>query len=395
MKILFVSAVFPYPLHSGGQVRIYNLLKRLSKSHEITLCAFIRDAEEQKHIAELSFCKKVIPILRGRAWQAKYVLRTIFSSYPFLYQTYNNAQMKEVIQKELNDNTYDLIHVEPGYVWLSLPKTTVPVVVSEHNVEHDVYGRYVQGFRLPFIAALLRKDVEKMKRWEAAIWKSVAAVTAASDDDAREIRTITRDADVSVVPNGVDTDMFVFRPKKTVSSSFTCLYVGAFRWVQNTDAVRYLLSSIWPAVVAAYPKATLEIVGAHPPASLVRQALPSVVFRHAVQDIAGAYKTADILLAPIRVGGGTRYKILESMASGLPVVTTKLGVQGIGARDGKEVWVADTTEQIVASIRDIIRGTARMRVLKQAHMLVEKEHSWHHIADQLETVWRHAYETTH
>jgi polysaccharide biosynthesis protein PslH len=391
MKILFVSAVLPYPLHSGGQVRIYNLLKRLSKSHEITLCAFIRDAKEQKHVAELSFCKKVIPILRGRAWQAKYVLRTIFSPYPFLYQTYNNAHMRDVIQEELTKNSYDLIHVEPGYVWLSLPKITVPVVVSEHNIEHDVYGRYVQAFRFPGVAAVLRKDVQKMKQWEETIWKSVAAVTAASDDDAKEIRTIAQNTHVSVVPNGVDTDMFAFHPKKTVSSSFRCLYVGAFRWVQNTDAVRYLFSSIWPAVVAAYPKATLEIVGAYPPASLVRQAPPSVVFRHAVQNIAEAYKTADILLAPIRVGGGTRYKILESMASGLPVVTTKLGVQGIGARDGKEVWVADTTEQIIASIRDIIRGSTRMRVVKQAHSLVEKEHSWHHIADQLESVWKHVY----
>ena len=166
MKVLFVSAVLPYPLHSGGQVRIYNLLKRLSQKHEITLFAFIRDKKEEQYAHDLSFCKKVVTVMRGRAWQARYIFRSLVASYPFLYATYNNAMMRTRLTKELT-NPYDLIHAEPGYVWLSLPETRLPTVVSEHNIEHEVYERYAEHFRAPLLRPLLRWDVAKMDVWSA------------------------------------------------------------------------------------------------------------------------------------------------------------------------------------------------------------------------------------
>src|SRR5258706_13578997 len=144
MKILFVSAVLPYPLHSGGQIRIYNLLKRLSKYHEIHVYSFIRSEHEKEYISDLSFCKKVIPIMRGRVWQPGYMFKSITGAYPLLWESYHNSQMQSLLADEIIAGKYDLIHVEPGYVWRSIPtEGRTPIIVAEHTVEHAAYEAYI------------------------------------------------------------------------------------------------------------------------------------------------------------------------------------------------------------------------------------------------------------
>jgi len=374
MKILFVSAILPYPLHSGGQVRIYNLLKRLSQKHDITLYAFIRDEKENECIRELSFCKKVVTVLRGRAWQVRYIFQSLFTSFPFLYATYNNRQMKTVLDQEL-ENTYDLIHLEPGYVWLSLPETKLPVVVSEHNIEHEVYKKYAHHGNF-LLRPFMNWDVAKMDRWEKYIWAKADRIVTVSQSD----RAIIGQSNASVVPNGVDIKEFAFRPKKSVSKNLTFLYVGNFRWMENRDTAQHLIQDIWPAVKEKYPKATLRIVGKNTPSS--------TYFVGSVENIQDELYAADIMLAPIRVGGGTKYKILESMATGLPVVTTPLGAQGMNIHDRKEVWIGRTSAEILLAIHDIIGGTQRKKVLEKARKLVEDHYSWDHIAQALDSVWK-------
>ena len=140
MKILFVSAVLPYPLHSGGQIRIYNLLKRLVDTHEIHLYSFIRSETEKKYLPDLRFCKSVTTVLRGRVWQPKYIYKTLTGSLPLLWSSYHNSRMVGFLADEISLGNYDLIHIEPGYVWPSVPtQHRVPIVVAEHNIEHEVY----------------------------------------------------------------------------------------------------------------------------------------------------------------------------------------------------------------------------------------------------------------
>jgi glycosyltransferase involved in cell wall biosynthesis len=386
MKILFVSAVLPYPLYSGGQVRIYNLLKKLSMKHDITLYAFIRDEKEKANLHELSFCKKIVTVMRGRAWQPKYVLQSLFSSVPFLYATYNNKVMQSLLEEEVKEN-YDLIHLEPGYIWLSLPESNIPVVVSEHNIEHEVYEKYAHKFSFP-ISHLLKIDVAKMFRWEKYIWNKASYVTAASNDDGDSIKNITSKP-VAVIHNGVDIKQFAFRPKKKIGETLTFLYVGTFAWMQNTDAVKLLLEDLWPNIQKKYPHATLRIVGKNPPSSLTVMKLANVTWLESVPNIYKEYTSADILLAPIRVGGGTKYKIIESMACGLPVITTTIGAQGIDiSQTQKEIWIAQDITEICEAIDDIIRSPERLDRLKSARMIVEKKYSWDSIAEALDTVWK-------
>ncbi len=387
MNIAFISAVFPYPLHSGGQVRVYNLLKRLSKSHDITLFAFIRDESEKKYSKELSFCKKVIPIYRGRAWKPIYILRSLFSKWPFLYATYEHRKLRDLlIQSKMQ---FDLIHIEPGYVYSSLPDLHIPLIVAEHNIEHEVYQGYVRSFPVAVLRPLLQRDVNKMIRIQSEIWNKASSVVTVSDDDATYISLNSNQKSVHVVPNGTDLDYFAFSPKKTIEKkSLRFTYVGNFLWMQNTNAIEHILKSIWPIIAKKYPDATFTIVGKHFPYSLKSLLTTSVTVIDSVPDIRSIYSKADILLAPIRIGGGTRYKILEAMATGLPVITSTLGASGLPVTHSKELYIADTVEEILAGIGYLTSDLNRMKVVTQARTCIEKAYSWELIAAQLDTCWR-------
>ncbi len=392
MKILFVSAVLPYPLFSGGQIRIYNLLKKLSKDHEIILYAFIRNEKERAHVAELSFLKKVVLVHRGSAWRPKYVVKSVLGPYPLLFESYHNSQMLSLLADELAIGKYDLVHLEPGYVWPSLPKTSTPVVVAEHNIEHTIYEDFVRQVSLPILRPPMHMDVAKMKRWEKRIWKEATNVIAVSPDDKAEIESASGRGDIRVVPNGVDLASFPYNPKKSISlTNPIFLYVGSFAWMQNRDAVQYLVSDIWPSLKAKYPGAQLHVVGRNAPKTLVETLTRSDIrIMNRVENIQKEFASADVLLAPLRIGGGTKFKVLEAMAAGVPVVTTPLGATGMNVTE-RDICIAENAEDFIVKTEQIIfDDKKRMDMVDHARRVIETHYSWDTIAKELDEVWREA-----
>lgn len=392
MKILFVSALLPYPPSQGGQVRMYNLLKILATRHDVTLLSFIREEEEKEYRAKFPFCKHVTMVMRGNAWQAKYILKAGFSTKPFLYATYDNELMKSAIADELAHTPYDLIHLEPSYVWPSLPRTDIPVVVTEHNIESTIYNGFVQRYPLVFLRPLLYLDVLKLIRWEQIIWKHADHIVTVSDPDAAVVGRFIPSGQVSVVPNGVDTDLFVYKPKKTLSTK-RILFVGFFGWLQNRDALSYLLDVLWPKIHAVHPDATLHVVGRKLTDHLQKKLLETGgSYLPNVEHIVPQYHNADILLAPIRVGGGTRYKILEAMATGLPVVTTTIGAAGLAVVHKRDLLIGDTPGELTQAVTDVFTQRQLKNTLTQnARKIIEKNYSWDRLAKKLEDVWKHEY----
>lgn len=396
MKILFVSAVLPYPLHSGGQIRMYQLLKRLSQRHEITLVSFIRDPAERAFRSSLGFCKHVYMVKRGYAWQPRYMFRALTSSYPLLLATYDNARMRALIEKILSTETFHLVHIEPFYVWPSLPRgARIPTVVSEHNIEYSVYERYAQKYPMPLLRPLLSWDVGKLFTWERKIWRIAGAVTAVSVNDARIIESYLSH-DISVVPNGVDLAMFRYeKPRK--ASRKRAVFVGNFKWLPNRQAANELVRTIWPAIRATYPDAHLTIAGRHIPED-IKTAVVSLggTIMEDVPDITTVYHDADVLLAPHAIAGGTKYKMLEAMASGLPIVTSAHGMAGLAAEPDVHYLEARTVHEYVKAVGDIWEYAAtRERISREARRLVETMYTWDIIADTLNRVWKSTYAAHH
>lgn len=392
MKVLFVSAILPYPLYSGGQVRVYNLLSRLGEQHDITLATFLRSLDEKRWEKNLSFCKKIITCYRGHAWQPGYVMRSLVGGRPLLLVSYAHDDLRREIGAQLATGAYDLVHIEPWYVWPSLPNHALPMVVATHNIEYAVYTQYVKRFPIVPFRFIYWWDVGKLRLWEERVWKRASHVVAVSEQDAGAIqRCVGFSPPVSVVPNGVDVPSFRFAPKKK-NGAPTFLFVGSFAWIQNQDAAAYLVTSIWPVLRDRYPGATLRIVGGSMPDSIRRRVTgPGVTILGEVENIEHELYAADILLAPIRIGGGTRFKILEAMASGLAVVTTTRGAMGLRVTHGRELMVGDTRDQFVAAVETLLSSPRkRQEMARRARTVIEREYSWDRIAAKLGALW---YET--
>lgn len=371
MNVLFVSAVLPYPLHSGGQIRIYHLLKRLSKIHRITLVTFIRSEEELRYKKDLAFCEEVHTVMRGRAWQPKYLLGAL-GKYPFLLATYDNDTMRQTLTDIVTSKQFDLLHLEPFYVWPSIPETHLPIVVSEHNIEYAVYKRFTPWFA--------RLDTAKLAFWEHYVWNKARAVTAVSEEDAAVIRTGVNGR-VEIVPNGVDLKIFRYR-KPTFSDSPTILFVGNFRWSPNREAASTLVHDIWPNVKEMLPNAKLVMVGRDMPNVYER-------FERKTDRIEEVYKDADILVAPHAIAGGTKFKMLEAMATGLPIVTTEEGVTGLAMIAGTHYLEAAKPAEFVGQIKRLCDNTdLAMTISTSARTLVETRYTWDEIAKTLDYVWK-------
>ncbi len=388
MNILFVSALLPYPLYSGGQARIYNLLKVLSKKHTITLCAFIRDEKEREYAKQLSFLHEVKMVMRGKGMQWKYIKKAL-GSLPLLLATYDNARMREELQHQLATGTYDLVHVEPFYVFPSLPKLSIPLVVAEHNIEYAVYAKHAKSIQNPLIRPFAKLDAQKIHVWEEAIWKKARSVITVSEADSAAVTTVTKKP-TPVVSNGVDTEYFRFFEHRFEGKAPTCLFVGNFLWAPNVEGVKKLLTHIWPRILQAFPKATVTIVGKHFPTKLRTLLTQSVTLKENVEDIRSVFHEADILLAPMGIGGGTKFKILESMASGTLVITSKEGKSGLPIQSGKEFIEAETPIQYEEALNTVYADTqAALAITKRARTFVENNYDWTHIGQTLSNVWEH------
>lgn len=385
MKILMLTPYLPYPLYSGGQIRSYNLLKNLAEKHEITLFSFIRSEKEKQYLASLKpYCRKVIMFKRRQAWDPRNLLLALFTPYPFLVAIYLSRHFRQAIETELAGGGYDLIHAETFYIMPNLPKTKIPTLLVEQTIEYLVYQQFVRDFKLWPVKPLLYFDVLKINLWEKYFWRRASRLAAMSDSDREMMQQTVKDKQVDVVANGVDTKFFA---KVVPSAGQTVLFIGNFKWLPNRDAAYFLAKEIWPKIASRIPQAKLLIVGRNPTKEIENLSGGRIAVKGEVADIRTAFAKAAVLLAPIRNGRGTKYKVLEAMASGLPVVTTKLGIEGVEA--GESVLVAETAAELAKKTVAVLKNRPLARRLAgQAKKIVSRRYNWETISARLNLIYQ-------
>lgn len=389
MKVLMLTPYLPYPLLTGGQTRSYNLIKRLSAlGHEITLFCLVKSSKERVYVGELEkFCKKVGVFNRSeKPWTMSNILRTGFSFYPFLVIRNWAKGERRAIEEEINLSKFDLIHAETFYVMPHIPKTTIPILLVEQTIEYLVYKHFADGFKIPLLKQFLYIDVSKMKFWELKYWKRAKKVVAMSLDDKRSMLHQLPNLDVDIVPNGVDSKFFA-KIIKGRSSKPIILYLGNFTWLQNREAAKVLIEKVWPKITALIPDAKLWIIGKDAKEFFSDSESPDIRVDE-VKDVRGVYQEASILVAPIYGGGGTRYKNFEAFASGLPVVTTSIGIRGTQAKDDKEVIIRDTPQDIAQAAIHLLKDVELYtKIAKNAKKMVEEKYDWDPIAKILSGIY--------
>lgn len=390
MKILMLTPYLPYPLSSGGQIRSYNLLKNLSSKHEITLVALIKHDSEKKYISNLAgYCHKILPAKRPeKPWTAANILKTGLGLSPFLVVRNYSPEAKDIVIEELKKETYDLIHAETFYVMPHIPQTITPVLLVEQTIEYLVYLHFTDTIKNLPLRLLLRLDVNKIRYWEEYYWKKAERVVAMSEADKKVMQARDKQLDVSIVPNGVDKDFFTFKPKVNRQAP-TILFVGNFKWLQNREAVTILVNKIWPRLNRQLPQAKLWIVGKFPSAEILAYGNERVKVMSDMDDIRQVYHKADLMIAPIYGPGGTRYKILEAMATGVPVVTTPQGIEGLGAKDQLHALIRSEPEDMVSAALKLMHNQdLYAKMAQSANEFVRKRYNWERIAQALDEIYQ-------
>ncbi len=390
MKILMLTPYLPYPPSSGGQIRSYNLIKQLSKKHEITLYSLIKHEDERQYAEELErYCHTVKIFKRAeKPWTLMNILKTGFSPYPFVVIRNFSKQEKQDVLDILEKETFDIIHAETFYVFPHIPNTKTPVVLVDQTIEYQVYQHFVENYKLWFLKPLLWIDVLKIKYWETYFWRKAARAIAVSESDANKMMKIAPGIKVSVIPNGVGEDLLGEVP---LHFSKTILFMGNYDWMQNVEAAKILAQVVFPLIRKSVPDAKLVIAGQYTEKikDLNNEAITLIDL--GLGDINGvkkAYRESGILVAPLYGPGGTRLKILGAMAAKLPVVTTNIGIEGIDAINGESALFGQEPEELAKlAVKLLTDQKLYKTIAENARKLVELKYDYSAVAEKLDDIY--------
>jgi sugar transferase (PEP-CTERM/EpsH1 system associated) len=389
MRILFLSAWFPYPPDNGSKIRVFNLLKELSKGHEITLLAFTRDPEAKKYIPALKeYCKNVRTVVARPflPWELRSLLG-FFSARPRSFVATYSHEMERLVEEETSSNDYDVLVASTlGTAEYALGVGGIPRVLEEHNLTSSIIWqkyRMAKGFmRLRYWLTWL-----KFRRFEARIIGQFDACTMVSEEDKEGVLRILPDyRRIEVIPNGVDLSLY--RPTSSRRKPNSLIYTGALSYEANLNAMQFFLGAVYPLIRQECPDVTLKITGATEGVSL--DGLPlddSVTLTGYVDDIRPHLSSSSVCIVPLRIGGGTRVKVLEAMAMGTPVVATSLGARGIEVAHSENILVADDPEGFARCTLEVLRDTGLWEKLSTGgRRLVEEKYGWESIGRRFNDV---------
>ncbi|MDO9390369.1 MAG: glycosyltransferase family 4 protein [bacterium] len=398
MKILFICPYLPYPLISGGHTRVFNVIKHLSGSNQIHLLAYNREPVTREQEYELKkYCANLTTIPRPPVFSPGNLAAYLTTGKPFMHVINGrNQALVQTIDRETAGWQPDLIHVEHYHMADCLLRSRssklYPKVIGEQGVEYLILERLSQVEKNPVKKLAAMQEARRIKPFEIGICNQFDGCIEVSQEDKDLIAQAGVKIPVHVVINGVDTGYFSSIANEVTEPAI--LFVGTFKFFGNQDAVKWMLKDIWPQVKTRHPNARFYIAGNQPPAWLRQVHDPAVEVMGWVDNLAGIMQKCRVVVAPLRMGSGTKLKILEAMSMGKPVVTTSIGSEGIGAVDGRELLVRDDPRQFAEAVADCLNDPDLAgRLGGNSRKLVQNNYSWETSAGQLTQAYQETIKT--
>jgi glycosyltransferase involved in cell wall biosynthesis len=394
LNVVIVASELPYPPTSGNRIRTLNLALRLTRRHRITFIAH-RNAEAEEatrvlgqHGIETVLINRAVPAKSGPLFYAR-LAANLASPLPYSVASHSSLGLRHAARRFAGQHPVDLWQAEATTLIDALGDLNgVPKVIMAHNVESLIWQRYYETERHSLKRWYIKQQWRKFERFERTAFAQAQRAVAVSAEDARLIRERFGGRQVDVVDNGIDRAYFEAIPADRDPRQI--LFLGSFDWRPNLDAVGLLLDRIFPAVQAVEPSARLCLVGRKPPEALVRrvQGLAGVELHADVPDVRPYLARSGVMVVPLRIGGGSRLKILEALATGLPVVSTRVGAEGLELVAGQDYLAADQPETMADALVACIRDPRPARAMAgRSRTFVLEHYDWDTLADRLERVW--------
>jgi sugar transferase (PEP-CTERM/EpsH1 system associated) len=387
MKLLFLTPQLPYPPQKGTALRNFHLLRGASARHEVHLLSFAEP--EQDPSAPVPGCASVAALpapRRGRGRRLHDLLRT---RAPDMAQRLASPAFAAALDRVLTRERFDLAQVEGIELARYLPRLRAAgprLIFDDHNAEYLLQQRaFATDLRRPprwpyaLYSLVQWRRLRRFEHWACAQADRVLAV---SEADRRAIIALGAGRPVDLVPNGIEPEAYArWAESRPAAPAPRLVFTGTMDYRPNVDAAVWFCRAVWPRVRAAAPDAALWLVGQRPAPAIRRLgALPGVTVTAMVEEIGPYLRDAAVYVAPLRVGGGTRFKLLEAMAAGCPIVSTRLGVEGIDAIDGQHLFLADLPEAFAARVLALLRAPDEgRRLAAAARAFVEERFDWRRI----------------
>jgi glycosyltransferase involved in cell wall biosynthesis len=399
MRILWVKADKLLPVQNGGNIRTYHVLRHLSARHELTFCSYYAGAPDAEYELEL---QRQLPgavaictgkrELTGVARGFDYLLH-LAADPPYAVSRFSRARVRKQIQSWYRDQRFDVAVCDFLDAAVNFPgRLNLPSVLFQHNVESEIWRRHSATAGNPLKKMLYGLEFRKMLRYERAEVRKFHHVIAVSEND-RALMMKWIDGDrVTVVPTGVD--LAQYRPEPGLAANAVnesaplITFVGAMDWEPNVDGLEFFCGDVWPAIRAEVPNARFRIVGRNPDRRVQKWATndASIEVTGRVPSVVEHLRESSVVIVPLRIGGGTRLKIYEAMATAKAVVSTSVGAEGLDVHHGRDIMLADDARSFGQAVIMLLRDPGLRRRYEQAAVATAARYDWPAIGERFSEV---------
>ena len=379
MRILWLTSYSIWPPVHGGKIRVYNLVRHLAglgDEIEVWCISDDRPSDLAPEVPGLSV--RLMPARPRSSLAAK-----VGAAISALPSAAWRLRSPEVLTELDTAGRFDIAVLEQAVCGALTPEVTharIPWVLDTQNVEWLLTWQITRRLRSPVTKARFALDAFKFKRLEKRLLQSATEVIAVSQEDADRLQSLAPSAGIEIRPNGVDVDYFSFVDHSTPRSAHL-LMTGTLGYFPNLDASMWLIHEILPRVRKRLPEVTLTLVGGEATPELTELEGPGIHIAGQVPDVRPYTAAADVFVMPLRVGSGTRLKALEALASGLPIVATRLAVEGLGLVERDLVLLGETPDELAFAIeRAVTDLPLRARLVRDGRRYAVDCFSWDRIA---------------
>lgn len=390
MRILYFSPRQCWPRDTGAKLRDYYLASQLAARCPVTYLG-LRDPSEassEPPAAESRFAA-YHAIERESTYTVSKLVRGLIGPTPLTVLNYSSAPVSRIMSEILEAGSFDSVQIEGVHLSAYLPviraASSRPVIFSDwHNIESEILHRYSQVNPSPLRRAYAWRTANLLEGAEMQLLGACDVHTVTSERERERLQTRNPAAEIHVIPNGVDVQYFGGQEFDPGAARTNLLFSGSMDYSANVDAVIWFVNDIWPELSRQNPALSFTIVGRDPKPEVRALAADRVSVTGTVPDVRPYYSGSLAAVVPLRFGSGTRLKILEAMAAGIPVISTKLGAEGLDLEDGTHLLLADSASEMTAAVSRLAASPELwMRLSRAGREVVSRLYDWRALTENL------------